>query len=163
MILSTKMKTENSIRTGDKAVRTGLRGAPQAGFTLVEILFGMVLLAIIFTSAFGTHFLALRMVEDSRDQVRASQVIQSELEAMRTMNWSDLEALGKGGEFVPRGRFAQVFVGRYTAYRSIVDLTDSMKEVRIWVEWESRGRTYTQTFNTVFTRNGLNDYHYRAV
>lgn len=134
-----------------------------SGFTLVEIIVSMTLMAMILTAAFGTHFLAMHMIEDSRDQVRASQIIQSELEAMRTMNWSDLEDLGSSGTFTPRGQFVKVFSDRYTAYREIIDLSSTQKEVIIKVTWTVRGKTQQQVFNTVFTRNGLNDYNYRAV
>lgn len=134
-----------------------------AGFTLIEIMVSMALMAIVFTAAFGTHFLAMRMIEDSRDQIRASQIIQSELEAMRTMNWSDIEALDGKSTFAPRGQFVQVFADRYTAEREVKPISSSQKEVIIRVSWNVRGKTYFQIFNTVFTRNGLNDYHYRAV
>ncbi len=61
------------------------------GFTLVEVIVSMFLMAIVFTAAFGTYFLGMRMVEDAREEIRASQIIQSELEAMRTLTWDDLE------------------------------------------------------------------------
>jgi prepilin-type N-terminal cleavage/methylation domain-containing protein len=142
---------------------SGSQRPADGGFTLVEIVISMTLLAIIFTAAFGSHFLAMRMIEDSRDQVRASQIIQSELEAMRTMNWSDLEALPAKDSFSPRGQFVQVFADRYTASREVIDLSSTQKEVIIRVEWKQRGKPYFQIFNTVFTRNGLNDYNYRAI
>ncbi|HSH10050.1 MAG TPA: type II secretion system protein, partial [Oceanipulchritudo sp.] len=58
-----------------------------AGFTLVEVIISMTLMAIVFTAAFGSYFLGMRIIEDAREEVRASQIIQSELERLRTKNW----------------------------------------------------------------------------
>ena len=38
----------------------------KGGFTLVEVIVSMALMAMVFTAAFGTYFLGMRMVEDAR-------------------------------------------------------------------------------------------------
>ena len=139
-------------------------GTKEGGFTLVEVIVSMFLMAMIFTAAFGSYFLGMRMVEDAREELRASQIIQSELEAMRTLNWSDMEELPTSAYFEPQGEFIQQFSDKYTSLRYVYTINDEQKVVFIRISWtNSRGQTTYQWFNTIFTRFGLNDYYYRKV
>lgn len=137
----------------------------KGGFTLVEVIVSMALMAMVFTAAFGTYFLGMRMVEDAREELRASQIIQSELEAMRTLTWDDLENMGTGWSIIdPQGNFVQQFAQNYLAYRWVYDIPGAQqKRIAIWVRWtNSRGQYSYQMFSTVFTQNGLNDYYYSS-
>ena len=136
------------------------------GFTLVEVMVGMALLAMIFTSAFGAYFMGLKMIESARDELRASQIIQSELEAMRTLNWEDLEEMSNSFALIePQGEFVQQFADRYRAYRQVLDINPLQKRVILLVYWRTDpGKPWqSRLFNTIFTKGGLNDYFYREV
>jgi prepilin-type N-terminal cleavage/methylation domain-containing protein len=138
----------------------------EAGFTLVEVMIGMVLMAMVFTAAFGSYFLGMRIIQDSREEVRASQIIQSELERLRTKNWEQLTSLDPFAYFEPQGTFVKQYAKDYVAYRYVIQ-PDVSKPV-IWavvvVQWKnSRGVWTRQLFNTIFTEGGLNDYYYRDI
>ena len=138
------------------------------GFTLVEVMIGMVLMAIVFTAAFGSYFLGLRIIEDAREEVRASQIIQSELERLRTKNWGQLTEMLNSDPvefFEPQGTFVRQYAKDYTAYRIIQQLDSRpMYRVVVVVRWKnSRDVPVYQLFTTVFTQDGLNDYYYRDI
>lgn len=139
------------------------------GFTLVEVMIAMVLMAMVFTAAFGSYFLGMRMIQDSREEVRAAQIIQSELERLRTKNWAQLTKMyiNEPVEFFePQGTFVKQYAKDYTAYRIIQKHPDGkpMYWVVVVVRWtNSRGVLVYQLFNTVFTQDGLNDYYYRDI
>lgn len=149
------------------------RHSDTEGFTLVEVVIGMTLMAIVFTAAFGSYFLGMRMVEDAREELRASQIIQSELERMRTMNWATLNDPNKTFQLAaikPQGDFVSIFANDYKGYRFIDDLdfnSDGIvdaKLVHILVQWRNSRGLYTyEIFNTIIVREGLNDYYYRKV
>ena len=142
------------------AKQTGLTG--EEGFTLVEVLVGMFLMAIVFSAAFGTYFLGMKIIDESRQEVRASQIIQSELEAMRTMNWSDMEALNSSEYITPQGEFITKYSAQFRVFRYIQNINSSQKRVTLWVWWvNSNNQNTFRRFTTVFTKNGLNDYYYR--
>lgn len=133
------------------------------GFTLVEVMVGSALMAIVFTSAFGSYFLGMRLIEDAREQLRASQIIQSELERIRTMNWEQLNELGHFARFEPQGEFVQQFADDYISYRWVYPINngDQMRVI-VYVWWNNSKGNYTwEYFNTVVTKNGLSDYYYR--
>jgi hypothetical protein len=122
----------------------------------------MFLMAIVFTAAFGTYFLGMRMVEDAREELRASQIIQSELEALRSLNWGDLDALPSIAPITPKGTLIQQFAKNYIAYRQVTSIDATQKRVIVYVWWiNSRGVYTYQIANTIFTKGGLNDYYYR--
>ena len=125
----------------------------------------MFILGMVFSAAFGTYFLGLDMINDSREEIRASQIIQSEMERLRTKNWIQLNDRSSGSTFEPSGEFAQTYATKYNAYRYLIKLgTGDQLLVAIRVEWKnSKGQTSIRWFNTVFTQNGLNDYYYRKV
>ena len=137
------------------------RSTARGGFTLVEVLVGTLLIAIVFTAAYGSYFTGLKMVNESRQEVRASQIIQSEMEAMRTLNWKDLNDL-TSSMIVPQGEYIEKFADEFEVYRQIDTVNTLQKQVTIWVFWTNgSGRKTYRCFTLVYTKNGLNDYYYR--
>ena len=133
---------------------------------MVEVVIGSVLMAMVFSASYGSYFLGMNLVEDAREELRASQIIQSELERMRTMNWDSFTKVGSISKVNPQGDFIKKFSGDYQAYREIKDVAGEtdLKLVRIFVWWtNSKGQRTYQVFNTIVTKEGLNDYHYRKV
>ena len=127
------------------------------GFTLVEVVVSMVLLSIIFASAFATYFLGLRMINDAREEVRASQIIQSEIERLRTKNWTQLQAYSSGETFEPQGEYIKEYTTDYNAYRYVIPITSNNQMlIAVRVQWTtSNGRQTVRWFNTIFTKDGL--------
>lgn len=134
-----------------------------AGFTLVEVMISMVLLAIVLSGAFSTYILGIRMMSDFREEVRATQIIQSEIERLRTQNFTKLGTYLGEEEFTPKGEFIDQYTDMYTAHRTVSSISSGKQYlVSIKVEWTSQGgRDQARYFNTVFTKDGLNDYYYR--
>lgn len=147
------------------AAATNNKFSKKAGFTLVEVVVSMVLLGIIFASAFSSYILGLRMINDAREEVRASQIIQSEIERLRTKNWIQLQKYNTGEFFTPQGEFLKEFSEDYISYRYVIPITNADQMIiAVRVQWKAQsGRTNIRWFNTVFTKNGLNDYYYRDI
>ena len=138
------------------------RQSARSGFTLAEVVVSLGLMAILFTAAFGTYFLGLRLLEDARHQLRASQIIQSEIERMRSLNWSTLQTIPATSSFFPDGEFVTQFAETYSASRTL-NLTASGDQLlaKVTVSWtNSRGLATSASFSTVITRGGLSDYLY---
>ncbi len=137
------------------------RQSGQAGFTLVEVLVGTLLIAIVFTAAYSSYFIGLKMVDESRQEVRAAQIIQSEMERLRTMNWTDMTNMSSS-LITPQGEFVKEFADEFEVYRQIDDLNTIQKQITIWVSWTNgSGQKTFRCFTLVYTKNGLNDYYYR--
>lgn len=141
-----------------KKATSGLQNA----FTLVELMVGMALAGIIFTGAFSGMKTGFDIVEESRDQARVTQLLQSEIERMRTLNWTDLKSLPANATITLDGALAQAYAERYTFTRNITQTSADQIEVEVVASWKNGNRNRSLSMFTGFTQNGLYDYYYRA-
>lgn len=134
------------------------------GMTLVEVMVATVLLTLVLGGGIAALIQGNRMIADARDMTRVSQIVQSEIEALRTMTWTDLEAMPNRVVELPlRGSFADRFSDKYQLYRYVTDHNSAQKGVHVFVIWQSLGgEERRQGLYTRFTKGGLNDYYYRA-
>lgn len=105
------------------------------------------------------------LVELARDHTRVTQLLQSEIEDMRTYRWTDLSEEGILEQFQPEGNFANSFASDYYCYTWNWNLVaGEKKEVYVYISWkDSMNRWHVTYYVTRFTKDGLNDYYYRAV
>lgn len=148
--------------------------SPKRGFSLVEIMIAMTVLAIIFTGAFGALQMGYGMTREARDRTRASQILQTELEAMRTYNWTQLTTLktesdsasGTQGyvDFDPRGEFIAAYKDNFFCKRKVTLRSNGEQmDIILKVNWDAYPNQKEEIFTTTFTKDGLNDYYYRAL
>ncbi len=139
--------------------------ASRLGFTLVEAMVAMVVVGVVLTAAFSTVAQGVRTMERARDYTRVAQILQSEMEDLRTYSWADLETATTSG-FVAvalAADFVEEYGDRYTVERWIRDRHSDQKEISVRVIWsDGRGGTITKMTTTWFTENGMNDYYYRS-
>lgn len=141
------------------------------GFTLVEVMVATYILSVVFASLFGAMAQGMKMMDFTRDLTRVSQILQSEMEDLRTLNWNELEDLrdNKALQFYSaKTHYAGDLADRYRVYRWVLPHpvhSSEMIRVRIYVMWTVPGRGGQQwrILSTDFTKNGLNDYYYRNV
>lgn len=124
----------------------------------------------VMTLGIGTSLLGLmtgfRTLDVARSTTLASQVLQSEMERLRLMSWSDIELLS-GTHTVD---LATVFTddpalaARFTLTRTVGDVAGrigGMKEVVLQTSWQTvDGRVITRSFRTYYAKHGLYDYYY---
>jgi hypothetical protein len=103
---------------------------------------------------------SLDTIAQARQLDLASQIMQTELERLRLLNWSQLQALQDSGQTqveVP----AQSGFSRFSCERSIRDLREGMKEITLVASWGGiDGRAHSARLITRYSRSGLNDYFY---
>ncbi|GEM_PF-830067 len=132
------------------------------GFTLVEIMIAITLLAVVSASGYSAIITGINTVEHSRNITRATQIAQTQIEALRTYSWSSLEELPESEEIALTGKYADIYGEHFTTTREITDLSSTLKEFRIIVSWESKAGPRSLEYDTIFAHNGLNDYYYRS-
>lgn len=144
----------------------------RSGFTLVEMMVAIVVIGITLTAAFSTIGYGYRTMETGRDYTRVAQILQSEMEDMRTLSWSQLEPLTSTTyqKITLNADFAAVFGDRYEAWLWVRNRVDAsgvvladQKEISIKVTWkDSNGILMSRSTTTWFTENGMHDYFYRS-
>ena len=133
------------------------------GFTLIEVMVGTALMLVIFAGGFGALMQGNRLIEGSRDETRASQILQSEIEDLRTHDWATLTALPTEAKYSPQSSFTDAYAERYTVKRTIATRSATQRRVTVLVAWtDNRNTTHTREYITLITKDGLYDYYYRS-
>ncbi len=133
------------------------------GITLVEVIIATFILGIGFSSIFAVIQQSTKVLQEARDRTRASQIIQSEMELMRSYNWTDLSALPTSVKFTPQAVFDINYNKRFQGLRTISGRGADQYEVTIEVSWKSLwGKDQSETATTWITKGGLNDFYYRS-
>ncbi len=81
------METYDGSRTGPIGTRLRAVRADERGFTLVEMMVAIVLLAIILTALMTVIISSLTAMQLDEQQVRATHLAQEELERLRAIEW----------------------------------------------------------------------------
>ena len=130
---------------------------------MVELMVSMVVILVIFAGGFGALLQGNKLIEIARDETRASQVLQSEIEDLRTLDWATLSGLDTEAVYDPESSFSEVYAERYTVSRVITPLSSTESRVNMQVTWtDNRGTNHMREYVTLFAKDGLYDYYYRS-
>lgn len=138
-----------------------------SGFTLVEVLAASFVMVL----AIGSSILALqsglRNIDYGRRLTLASQVMQSQTESIRLMNWTNVQALpssptlvNSDSIFAADTSYAKDFTLTLQSV-PVVGRETTMREITLVVTWTGAfGSRHTRTFVTRYCKDGLYDYYY---
>ena len=134
----------------------------QGAFTLIEVMVAMIVFSMVIAGGLVGVSRGFELIDTTRNYTRSSQVLQSELELLRTLPWSTFSQLS---ESELTEKFQEQIVAQFGAdsYVGVVttELTGGdLMEVVVTVEWSARkGRVHTLNYVTFFTEGGVNDYY----
>ena len=130
------------------------------GFTLFEVIIAMTIFTMVIAGGFACFNIGLGLVENSRHSTRSCQIIQSEIERVRSLAWAEIVALDVE---VLDVTMASGFINEsgydvYTMKRVVSGSGDS-RVVTLEIEWsDNSGRPHTRTYAAQYTKGGLYDY-----
>lgn len=125
-----------------------------------------------FIMAFGiaTSIIAMQSgykhIDLARGTTLASQIIQSEMERLRMMSWTMINALPASETFDGATFFSEHanIEDVYTITRTVTDDSTrpgEIKNINISVRWRTYDQRWHQrSFNAIYAKNGLYDYYY---
>lgn len=145
--------------------RSGSRAwdRPSKGYTFPELMVGTMILGIVLSTAFAAMQQGVKILELARDNTRAAQIVQHEMEAMRSQNWASISALEAEKVFEPNIGYLANFTTDYICQRIIQDNKVDQKTIWLGVEWtDSRGHEHNFETSTIFTKDGINDFYFRT-
>lgn len=139
-----------------------------AGFTLIEVVAGTCVLALALCSSILVLQIGFRDVDVARTSTTVSQVVQSEIESLRALNWEGISALPDSEEVDVAAAHSDTTLagGRLVVTRTVTDVPEftHMKEIRVTGTWTGlNGLTHTRNFIMRYGKNGLYDYYYGGV
>jgi Tfp pilus assembly protein PilV len=150
----------------------------RTAFSLIEVVVAVSLTLVTFLTIFGGMTMGLTITQQTRENLRATQIMLDKMEGVRLYRWDQLlstnnilissftnwffetnnigatNAIGNGVSYT--GAVSVVDTGLATSYSS------SMKRVNVTVGWTSgSGRvTHTRTMATFVSQQGMQNYIY---
>jgi type II secretory pathway pseudopilin PulG len=129
-------------------------------FTIVEVMVAATVLIFGIVAAITTLQRGFQALDMARNLTAASQLMQSEMERVRLLSWSQLQSLqDSGGTAVAAEPVANA--GQFNCSREITDVKADMKQITLTARWGGYdGQMHTARLITRYSKNGLNDYFY---
>jgi Tfp pilus assembly protein PilV len=137
----------------------------ESAFTTIEVLVASVLLALAASSLYSGITFGIAVIQNSRERLRGSQILQEKLETIRLYTWSQVN----DPSYLPRTFTAPLnptggvpfYHGSFTivpaplgteAYKS------DMLQIDLNVNWKSLGNTKSLKLQTLVSRHGIQNY-----
>ena len=135
------------------------------GHSLVECMVGTGVMTVVLAGTFSAVGQGMLMSDGVKSEEVAIQVLQTEMENLRTLSWNEIDRLQRRGKFDPSTSFPDFPFTNYRCERIVTPKGDSQKEIRLIFSWSAtRGRrTNQREFVSYFTKGGLYDFNYRAL
>lgn len=134
------------------------------GFTLTEVIVALGIFSMVIAGGLIGIRRGYELIGNSRDYTRISQILQSEVEALRTMAWDDLIELSDNKLIEVETQFDLSAYDAYTVRRKIFTESPTLRRVEVTVSFKNdQGRLVTLKYLTFFTKGGVNDYFYRTI
>lgn len=134
----------------------------KAAFTLVEVIIALSIFVLVIAGAFVAIGRGYDLVDGSRHYTRSAQILQSEIELLRTLPWATFSALDDATlttKFNDQIK-SQFGSGTYTGKVSTTTYDGDLMRVDVVVSWkDANGKTRSVTYTTAFTEEGVNDYY----
>lgn len=133
----------------------------QRGFTLVEVIVSIFIFGLVISACLISVGKGIELVDASRQHTRASQILLSELELLRTLPWDTFKDQSNAQLTTQfRTQVASQFgSGQFDGAVAMTEVDAGLMLVEVTVNWTGfKGRPYSKKYYTYFADGGINDY-----
>jgi Tfp pilus assembly protein PilV len=125
-------------------------------FTLVEVLMAAVIMLVGVVGMIDAIKIGSEMLDLSRKQTIAIQIIHSEIDRVRLSSWTDVQQLPATLSYdLSKIGFQGINQG-FACTRVVSDVRTDLKKITYTVTWKGNtGRSYSRSSSTYVGKNGL--------
>lgn len=136
----------------------------RGGYSLVEVIVAAGIFAMVIAGGFAGVRMGFEIVNNSRHHTRVSQILQSEVESLRSLSWKELKQLPSSAEVDITPQFNTSVYDAYKVERKIYAESSSLRRIEVHVSYNKRsGKPVNLKYLTFFSEGGVNDYYYRTI
>jgi prepilin-type N-terminal cleavage/methylation domain-containing protein len=153
------------------AVKEPLRSAPRRGFTIVEVMVAATVMVLALSSSLIVMQQGMRAIDTARSTTLAGQVLQSQIEKLRLLTWTQLTNTTYGPvsqtTFTPDlspALVSRFYVGTTTGVcAQVIEehpvLGAFMKKITLTATWKGiDGKSHSLSYITYYGQYGLSDF-----
>jgi prepilin-type N-terminal cleavage/methylation domain-containing protein len=123
---------------------------PRGGYNLLEVLIGMVVLAIALASAFAMSVANARLVERNQNLAAAVNLAEAKLEELRNLPFASVVDGSDDGTINAQGDPDGIFSRAWTVATGVPGFaSNELKTVVVAVQWNQWGETRTYSLTGV--------------
>ncbi len=154
-------------------IKTIAVNTTEAAYTLAEVMIAVLILAIMMGSLYGGFSTGFSMIQVTRENLRATQIMLERMETIRLYRWDQVTdptyiTPAFTNYYYPDGLASGSAGVVYTGSVTIASVpstipsayTNSMKQVSVSLGWKSGKIWRTRDMNTYVARYGLQNYVY---
>jgi prepilin-type N-terminal cleavage/methylation domain-containing protein len=144
--------------------------AQRHAFTLVEVMVSLVVLVVVFSGFYLCLSVGFAIAKVSRENLRASDLLQQQMEIIRLYTWSQINSNG----FVPStftapldasssaGNNGPVYSGQIVITNAPMSesYSNDHRLVTVTLTWNSGGVQRARQMSTLVSQFGLHNYYY---
>jgi type II secretory pathway pseudopilin PulG len=151
------------------------RVSSRAGFTILEVTLAAFVLLFAISSALYVMQAGFRALDLARTTTVVSQLLQSEIETVRLMNWGDVSKMEpdnpvhvawayEGSVKLPQSlQLTRTVRAVPTPTGSELPIEPDVRQIVVAASWiTADGRSHLRSTSTQYGKNGLNDYYASA-
>lgn len=132
------------------------RSADKKGFTLVEVMVSAAVMAAVIVGMIQVIVSGSEMLDVSRKQTVAMQIIHGQIDSVRLNDWSTVSGLAAGPTTVTIDSSFQAVSTGFTCRRTVSTVKSNLKQITFTVTWRGNtGRSYSRSGSTYVGKNGL--------
>jgi type II secretory pathway pseudopilin PulG len=163
-------------QTQPASARCDVRRSARA-FTILEVMISTMVMVLVLTSSLQVLGYGLRMIDSARYTTLAGQILQSQMEKLRLLNWTQLtnttvtspQTIPLGAKYYTTftadpGLISSTQVSNfYLCTQSIVPDPNyaNMMDITLRAYWKgSDGMNRSRTYFTTYAKNGTSDFFY---
>lgn len=150
--------------TDTRSLRT--RRNARAAFTIVEVAVAALILALVISTSLITLQRGFVAIDNARYTTLAGQILQSQMEKLRLLTWTQLSATSSGSFSTDLDTSASGQLANFTALTQTIanapaPFASTAKDITLTATWKGTdGRTRTLTYYTRYVQNGISDFFY---
>lgn len=135
------------------------------GFTIIEVAMASFIMAFGIATSIIVMQSGYKQIDVARGTTLASQIIQSEMERLRLMSWTMIDALPATATFDGTTFFSDsASAEKYQVTRTVspdAARPTEVKNITVAVRWQTYDLRWQQrSFTAIYAKNGLYDYYY---
>jgi len=149
--------------------RTRRAHRAEKAFTILEVMTAASILVLTLTSSLIVLQRGFQAIDSARYTTLAGQILQSQMEKIRLLNWSQLTDPVNGPAasptFTPDVATSSAQLSHFSCTQSITDapspFTGTMKDITLTATWTGTdGRRKSLSYTTRYGQNGISDFFY---
>lgn len=151
----------------------------RVAFTLIEVMMAVAVIGILFVSLYSGMSSGFALINDARENLRATQIILERIEVARLYSWAQVTSNGfipttftasyyppinstNSGESVAVSGGGITYYGTVETNAATVDsaYADKMRLITITLRWTNGYARHERSMQTMVSANGLQKYVY---